>query len=122
MENIKFRFWDNFNGEYYYSDKHEKLSSFFRLYEKALEAENNPVLEQFTGLQDKNKKNIYEGDIIQINDFISSTGVRNAWVSEKKQVIRNIKFGRELSYLYFIPHCSIIGNIHENPELLTKNK
>ena len=33
MENMKFRFWDNFNQEYYYSDKHEKLSSFFRLYE-----------------------------------------------------------------------------------------
>ena len=74
---------------------------------------------QFTGLKDKNGKEIYEGDIVEgINDSSFE-------VSFKKGcfigiVIKVDKF--EYKYLEYSLHnlenIEIIGNIYENPELL----
>lgn len=70
-------------------------------------------LMQYTWLKDKNGKEIYEGDIVRIHNFDNK-----CWVSNRHQEIK-INFWESILFIDFIPHCEIIWNIHENPELLT---
>ena len=87
------------------------------------------VVEDFTGLLDKNGKKIYENDIIRSNDFWPTTP------EERFSVIgivtfENGAFGYSLTYVIpsisdsnitvrrDLSECEIIGNVHENHELL----
>ncbi|HJJ14165.1 MAG TPA: YopX family protein [Clostridiaceae bacterium] len=75
---------------------------------------------QFTGLHDKNGKEIYEGDIVQWADFKMEVfwgedvgiGYGFCW--------RNVKGKNEYceSMTGFIDEYEVIGNIYNNPELL----
>ncbi len=68
----------------------------------------NCVLMQFTGLKDKNGKEIYEGDIVKDQDgIIDSVEFSDAMFSY------NIFALVAKSYL-----PEVIGNIYENPDLL----
>ncbi len=71
---------------------------------------NNSVLMQFTGLLDKNGKEVYEGDILR--------EVNNALVVEW----HNTGFWCEAGDGSWImpSNFEIIGNIYENPELIKK--
>lgn len=73
------------------------------------------IFEQFTGLHDKNGKEIYEGDIVRNdqrgwNVVVYKAPQFEATVSETQSCMYTIQWWEKVE---------VIGNIHENPELLT---
>lgn len=71
---------------------------------------------QYTGLKDKNSKEIYEGDIIQHHYHILKAEIKriNSGLV-MKYLVDNLKYAL---YEIDMPYIEIIGNIYENPELL----
>ena len=76
----------------------------------------NPVM-QFTGLKDRDGKDIYEGDIVQAkNDVFEIVYSNNDfchvfWSNSQKNYMT-------LPFLKGIKDFEVIGNIYENPKLL----
>ena len=109
---FKFRVWDNN----------------FKKYRNGLAIQNSHVctyddnaciLEQCTGLKDKNGKLIYEGDIVRtkLGDVQEITFISQ---DIEDGVVRTfVSLSRKPPHLMAMANSDeIIGNIHENPELL----
>jgi uncharacterized phage protein (TIGR01671 family) len=115
MREIKFRVWDNETNKFWHEGRNLSLVS---LVADNLVNDDSTVLEQYTGLKDKNGVEIYEGDIIcQQMRFVETNGVI-FWQEDKARFavnldgfITTITKPQEHSY-------EVIGNIHENAELL----
>ncbi|MCC2381231.1 MULTISPECIES: YopX family protein [Bacillus] len=79
----------------------------------------NVHLMQYTGLKDKNGKEIYEGDILKVTTVRGDT----RWQMEVdfENGCFALKEGPELWKLkYDYPNHEVIGNTYENPELLER--
>jgi len=76
--------------------------------------------DEWTGLKDKNEIDIYEGDILESEDRI----VKITWHEQAGQWDSDfIKYTKDpctngLSNYDFKYKAEVIGNIHENPELI----
>lgn len=82
------------------------------------------IVEQDTGLKDKNGKEIYEGDILLAWDKyyeVVFDSERVGFVAKRAGGLRDSFFGKYFGR-YLVDHCEIIGNINENPELLEEAK
>ena len=76
-------------------------------------------LMQYTGLKDKNNKEIYEGDIVKLRSN-HGIGVIKYYDEWGAFVVEYIK-PRPLAVLgmnYYKEDIEVLGNIYENPELI----
>ena len=82
----------------------------------------NYILMQYTGLKDKNGKEIYEGDIAETiyRDNLPHKGIIYFQPTRLNWSVKHSGFTNQDLFVYSRPDCSveIVGNIYENPELL----
>ena len=117
MRKLKFRAWDKVENKMLFDADPFALhvsGSNEPIFAKSHKNENC-IFEQYTGLKDKNGKEIYEGDIVQIDDHILGD-FEVVWQGLGWKIKRAT--GYETLYVHKSEDCTVIGNIHENPELL----
>ena len=121
MRELKFRAWDIdcHRFEYFEIGENDDCYGMFRVAANKF----GSVVEQYTGLKDKNGKEIYDGDIlggIWESGFVS-------WCEECKQFqyhsadIGCMACSGDVHWCEIVEDdgkLEVIGNIHENPELL----
>ena len=127
---IKFKAWSKKLGRFVYPDKMEHninfgISSSIIYFDQITGqfGEEECELVQFTGIKDKNGKEVYEGDIVELWGGEQHQGY---WeVSVKGQVVfsYNSFLVRDSKDVHFDPslfdcNIQIIGNLYETPELL----
>lgn len=122
---IKFRAWDK------YENKIRKVRGInFTNKDLWLKIEDNRImganffeveLMQYTGLKDKNGKEIYEGDIIKFTDNYNTDIPEKIGVVKFNNASFYITDGAYSCYRWIDINIEIIGNIYENPDLLEDN-
>lgn len=107
-----------------------KFRAFYKPVKKMCEVVDNDlsrvtaegyVIMQFTGLHDKNGKEIYDGDIVRLNN--ATIAIVEYWVNGGQWVIHTPDFDMEGGQGLYQAHINqmehkVIGNIYDNPELL----
>lgn len=111
MRELKFRAFVEVNGKPLFTYSSDiGLLAFFRKFEY------NKNIEQYTGLKDKNGEEIYEGDIVEYDWYI--VGDKPAYRVEGQVVLDDLGARADGDRIRYCTNVEVIGNIHENPELL----
>lgn len=123
MREIKFRAYDydnkRFEYDVQYNYDYELGSSFLDILE-----DNNFVVEQYTGIKDMNDVEVYEGDIIKFHVVMLSPDDKVGYVKYYPEYGYSIMLNRGslLRQEYWASGdkhtIEVIGNIHEDEELL----
>lgn len=137
---IKFRGKSSLKGfnpwvyGYLYVDDNEQAFIFSSVDDNVIN--QCPVFEetvgQLTGLQDKNGKDIYEGDILSYENEYGRKHIHRVYREKgglvinshsedvNKEVINFYEATADMQTSKWIEQCEIIGNVFDNPELLNQ--
>ena len=127
MREIKFRGKDLNTGEWVYGDLEIHRKDPRRLihsynddgdYNRQYDVDEETI-GQFTGLQDKNGKDIYEGDIICFVDGLKR--VNGEWIDNKHIYVveySGAAFSGVAGLSEVMDAVEVIGNIYDDPDLL----
>lgn len=136
MRDIKIKFWDVENKcMHHWIENFEEIAIVNGKMKPVL---NNSVSDnwnwykrsyeplQYTGLKDKNGKEIYEGDILKFFndvDYIIKPGYAKVVFEDGSFCCKHYKYGTEyLANMDVVDmYITVAGNIYENPELLKGN-
>ncbi|WP_353096198.1 YopX family protein [Tissierella praeacuta] len=115
MREIKFRAWDKYRKEMFAIFDSEKQDNWFLPLWKL-----RHEIMQYTGLKDKNGKEIYEGDIVEFVDcqYESETLCVGEVIFEEFGWHFTNSITESSLSCYDSSEIKIIGNIYENKELL----
>jgi uncharacterized phage protein (TIGR01671 family) len=75
-------------------------------------------VEQYIGFNDTDGKEIYEGDIVAVKYVCEDTLITGRIIFENNGASYYVDDDMDLYELDFYEEIKVIGNIHENPELL----
>lgn len=121
---IKFRAWGTKNSKMIDLKSITPLAVFEQVLKEGdglfIPFRNDIILMQFTGLKDKNGKEIYEGDIIadENRDSEDNIYVCEYMVDDAAFVFCSPLDGAIIEENRFVEDLIVIGNVFENPELL----
>ena len=112
MRDIKFRVYRKSLKQMYPTSSIWKFNLFDCTYKDDI------ILMQYTGLKDKNGKEIYEGDILKtVNGFVTTVEYsRGMFCFDPVED----KYNRHALFVLIPFQIEIIGNIYETPELMEK--
>ena len=126
MRPIKFRGKRKDNGEWIYGDLVHNTWGYFIINHFAIhndkivsviEAEVIPeTIGQFTGLHDKNGKEIYEGDIVETNYGKSIIEWNLKTARWEQQLFHSSLDSERCSLMDWNKGIKVIGNVHERSE------
>lgn len=132
MREIKFRAWDIdnkemfYNAEATYDDRCDGRGCDDQSFVDVLEDSERYIVEQYTGLKDKNGKEIYEGDILNCEDaWWNAAGPTHhespiivvEWNKYHCGFDPFADYDCDCGVYIEGQQVEVIGNIHEDPEI-----
>lgn len=120
MKELKFRAWDIdcHRFEYFEIGENNDCYGMFRVAANKF----GSVIEQYTGLKDENGREIYEGDIVTLNGEWEEIEHGDCSIVTFENGCFRVGNGYENEAGSYLSDWRIIGNIHENPELLEEEE
>jgi len=138
MRELKFRAWDgnmmlpieSRDVDTSIQDKEEVEETKIKDWDLLFDKDEEIVVMQYSGLKDKNGKEMYEGDIVNLHDW----GNENYLIGRAEVIwdkayckfdfrrISGLSIENDNDYDKFRTNPEVIGNVYENPELLVNKE